>query len=102
MFSSPGLQDLSSSAALYVTDQQTDEFLARNCKKGKSIWIGARQTFDSDNKGSWGWADGYTPWKFTSWMGNFKPDNKSESMNAHCSAKTWQTIQLVEQGDAIT
>ena len=61
-----------------VTSQKTDEFLAKNCKRGESIWIGARQSFDSDNRGSWGWADGCSPWKFTSWGANFKPDNKLE------------------------
>jgi len=61
-----------------VTSQKADDFLARNCKKGKSFWIGARQTFDSDNRGSWSWADGCSPWKHTSWGANFKPDNKSK------------------------
>ena len=60
-----------------VTSQKADDFLAMKCKKGKSFWIGARQTFDSDNRGSWSWADGCSPWKYTSWGANFKPDNKS-------------------------
>ena len=60
-----------------VTDQQTDDFIARKLKKGEAIWIGAEQTFKG-NKGTWAWADGCSPWKFTSWGTNFKPDNKSE------------------------
>merc|ERR1711971_89700 len=43
-----------------VTDQQTNDFIAGKLKKGESMWIGAKQTFESD-KGSWAWADGCSP-----------------------------------------
>ena len=59
-----------------VTDQQTDDFIARKLRKGESMWIGAKQTFES-NKGSWAWADGCSPWSW-SWADGYNPDDKLE------------------------
>ena len=56
-----------------VTDQQTNDFIAGKLKKGESMWIGAKQTFESD-KGSWAWADGCSPWNFTSWPNRYNPE----------------------------
>ena len=64
-----------------VTDQQTDYFIARELMTGGSsvpMWIGARQTFESNFEGRWAWADGCSPWNYTSWGDIFKPDGVLE------------------------
>ena len=61
-----------------VPDQQTDDYIARKLNKGEAIWIGAKQTFGSNNKGSWAWADGCRPWNYTSWAKFFNPDGVQE------------------------
>ena len=52
-----------------VTDQQTDDFLARTLNKGDTFWIGAKKTNVSNN-GSWNmtwtWSD-CSQWSHTSW-----------------------------------
>ena len=61
-----------------VTDQQTDDFIARKLKKGEAIWIGAEQTFKG-NKGTWAWADGCSPLSWSwSWADDYNPDDKLE------------------------
>ena len=60
-----------------VRDQQTDNFIGRNINRGEAIWIGARQTFETD-EGRWAWADGCSPWSYTSWPNFFNPDGSSE------------------------
>ena len=60
-----------------VPDQQTDNFIERNINRGEAIWIGARQTFETD-EGRWAWADGCSPWSYTSWPNFFNPDGSSE------------------------
>ena len=64
-----------------VTDQQTDYFIASELMTGGSsvpMWIGARQTFESNFEGRWAWADGCSPWNYTSWGDNFNPDGVLE------------------------
>jgi len=64
-----------------VNDLQTDLFIGRKLKTGGSsvpIWIGARQTFESNFGGRWAWADGCSPWNYTSWGQNFNPDGVLE------------------------
>jgi len=51
-----------------VTDQQIDNFIARETKKGELIWIGARQS----NEGIWAWND-CSPWNYTSWGDYYTP-----------------------------
>ena len=56
-----------------VTDKQTDDFIVRRLEG--NAWIGARQTFDESDKGSWAWAD-CSPWNYTSWRPFYTPDDE--------------------------
>jgi len=89
-----------------VTDKQTDDFIGRQIERGEAIWIGAKQAIESGKaryvaqsgaqlfggssqtavggglvyykagKGTWGWADGCSPWNYTSWADQFDPHGK--------------------------
>ena len=58
-----------------VTDKQTGDLIKGKCKNGESIWIGARQTFES-NKEGWSWAD-CSPWNYTSWREFYTPTSEN-------------------------
>merc|ERR1712130_908536 len=58
-----------------VTDEQTGDLIKGKCKNGSSIWIGARQSFES-NKASWSWAD-CSPWNYTSWREFYTPTSEN-------------------------
>jgi len=62
-----------------VTDQQTDDFIARQIERGEAIWIGAwQETRLFTKNGSWAWADGCSIWDHTSWVDGFDPDGVLE------------------------
>ena len=57
-----------------ITNQKTDDFIARKIRRGEAMWIGAnRQTLETE-KGKWAWADGCSPWDYTSWANFYDPD----------------------------
>ena len=80
-----------------VTDQQTDDFLARTLKEGSIFWIGAKKTNVSNN-GSWNmiwtWSDG-SQWTHTSWgkvdraIGDTNEEGGCAFFSKDIGNKTW-------------
>ena len=79
-------RDHNNSHLASVTDRQTDDFIARNLTTGESIWIGARQSFDSKgNSTGWAWVDGCSSWNHSSWESIAHTHNSDDVSERECA-----------------